>query len=234
MNKIASTGLGCLLLSPALAVAQNPDVCSKRVREELEALSLTWNFIGFTRQCFAFVFFVTIFCFAQTHCFAQTQFPDTSLGHQTAAWLQAFNSDDRKKLQDFFLRNLPVQAERMDQQMLFRAATGGFDLKKIEASTSTKLTALLQERRSDQMARLTIEVDEAEPHRLTNLDVGAIPRPAEFALPRLSESELIAALRKKLDEDSAADYFSGAVLVASPSSLRRTAWPTASTRSRTL
>src|SRR5215467_13822037 len=172
------------------------------------------NKIALTRGCLALVFFVTIFCFAQAHCFAQAQFPDTPVGHQTAVWLQAFNSGDREKLHDFLLENLPVRAEHMDQEMHFRAATGGFDLKKVEASALTKLTVLLQERRSDQMARLTVEVDAAEPHRLTNLDMRAILRPAEFALPRLSESELIAALRRKLDEESAADHFSGAVLVA--------------------
>ena len=39
-------------------------------------------------------------------------------------------------------------------------------------------------------------------------------RPAEFALPHLSESELITAFRKKMDDAAAADRFSGAVLVA--------------------
>jgi D-alanyl-D-alanine carboxypeptidase len=102
----------------------------------------------------------------------------------------------------------------MDQVMGFRVMTGGFDLKKVEESTPTRLTALVQERNSDQMVRLTAEVDTAESHRLTNLDLRAIPRPAEFALPHMGESELISALRKKLGEDSAADSFFGAVLVA--------------------
>jgi CubicO group peptidase (beta-lactamase class C family) len=45
--------------------------------------------------------------------------------------------------------------------------------------------------------------------------LNAIPRPPDFALPHLSESELVAAVRKKLDEVVTADRFSGAVLVAS-------------------
>ena len=162
----------------------------------------------FTLQCLAVVFMATMFCFAQT------QFPDTPAGRQAEAWLQAFNSGDREKLHDFLQKNLPERAQQMDQAMGFRAMTGGFDLKKVEESTPTKLTALVQERKSDQMGRLTVEVDAAEPHRLTNLGVLAIPRPAEFGLPHMSESELIAALRKKLDGDSATDRFSGAVLVA--------------------
>jgi len=164
--------------------------------------------MGFTCRFFAFLFFVTVLGFAQT------QFPDTPAGLQAAAWLQAFNGGDRERLHDFLEKNLPERAQHMDQAMSFRAMTGGFDVKKVDESSPTKLIALVQERNSDQMARLTVEVDVAEPHRLTNLDLLAIPRPAEFALPHMNESELLAALRKKLDEDSAADRFSGAVLVA--------------------
>lgn len=149
-----------------------------------------------------------------TICAAETQFPDTPAGHQATAWLQAFNSGDRAKLHDFLQTNLPDRAAHMDQEMGFRVMTGGFDLKKIEESTPTKLVAIVQERKSDQMGRLTVEVDASESHRMTNLDLRAIPRPEEFALPHMSESELISALRKKLEEDSAADHFSGAVLVA--------------------
>jgi CubicO group peptidase (beta-lactamase class C family) len=147
-------------------------------------------------------------------CAAEVQFPETPAGHQATAWLQAFNSGDREKLHDFLEKNLPDRAQHMDQEMGFRGITGGFDLKKIEESTPTKLVALVQEHNSDQMGRFTIEVDSSEPYRVTKLDLFAIPRPTEFALPHMSESELIAALRKKLFEDSVADRFSGAVLFA--------------------
>jgi len=147
-------------------------------------------------------------------CGAETQFPDTPVGHQATAWLQAFNGGDREQLHVFLQRNLPDRAQHMDQEMGFRAMTGGFDVKKIEESTPAKLVALVQERKSDQMGRLTFEVDSSESHRVTSLELRAIPRPAEFALPHISESELIATLRKKLEEDSAGDRFSGAVLVA--------------------
>jgi D-alanyl-D-alanine carboxypeptidase len=64
------------------------------------------------------------------------------------------------------------------------------------------------------MGRLNVEVDSSESHRVTNLDLRAIPRPAEFALPHMTEFELIPALHKTLEADSAAGHFSGAVLVA--------------------
>ena len=92
--------------------------------------------------------------------------------------------------------------------------TGGFDFKKVEESTPTKLVALVQERASDQFARLTLEVEAAEPHHISSLDLNAIPRPAEFTLPHLSQSELISAAKKNVEQEVAADRFAGAVLMA--------------------
>src|SRR5260370_32312458 len=96
----------------------------------------------------------------------------------------------------------------------FRQQTGGFELKKIEESAPTKITGLLQEGDSDQFARFTVEVEAETAHKITNFDLRAIPRPVEFALERLSQSELLKALREKLEKDSAADKFAGAVIVA--------------------
>ena len=52
------------------------------------------------------------------------------------------------------------------------------------------------------------------PHRILHHDLRAIPRPAEFPVERMSQSGLLAALREKLEKDSATDKFAGAVMVA--------------------
>jgi hypothetical protein len=153
--------------------------------------------------------FLILVLFQAILCFAQTQFPNTPAGHQATVWLQAFNSGDREQLHDFRQKNLPDRAQHMDEEMRFRAVTGGFDLKKLEEITPTKVVALVQERNSEQIGRLTLDVDSSEPHRITSLDLRTIPSPAEFARPHMGESELIAALSKKLDAESAADRFSG-------------------------
>lgn len=148
-------------------------------------------------------------------CAAQTQFPDTPAGQQAKAWLDAFNAADAEKYKEFVRKNFPAREQNAERDMEFRAMTGGFELKKIEDSTKpTTLIALFQERVSDQFARFTIEVDAAEPHQITKLGLNAIPRPADFAIPHLSETELITAVRKKLDDEVAADRFSGAALIA--------------------
>lgn len=147
-------------------------------------------------------------------CGAQLQLPDTPAARQCAAWLQAFNRGDRQAYRDFLQRNFPSRVEHVDRDLDFRERTGGFELRKLEESNPAKLVVLVQERASDQFARLTLEVEAAEPHQITSLALRAIPRPAEFPLPHLSESELIVDLRRTLQTDAASGNFAGAVLVS--------------------
>lgn len=145
---------------------------------------------------------------------AQTQFPNTPAGNQARAWLDAFNAGEADKYKEFLGKNFPTHLQNADRDAGFREMTGGFELKKIEESTATKVVALLQERISDQFARLSVEVDASEQHQITQLGLRAIDRPPDFALAHLGETELITAIRKKLDEEVTADRFSGAALVA--------------------
>src|SRR6185369_10325503 len=110
--------------------------------------------------------------------------------------------------------NYPSRLERFDRETEMRRATGGFDVKKIEESTPTKVVLVIQERLGDQSARFTVEVEPAAPHAIKQFQLQVIPRTGEFAIPHLSESELVTSMRKRIDELVAADLFSGAVLVA--------------------
>ena len=92
-------------------------------------------------------------------CVAQMQLPDTPAGRQTAAWLEVFNTGNRETYRDFLQKNFPSRLQNLDQEMGFREMTGGFEFRKAEESTPTKLVALVQERLSDQFARLALEVE---------------------------------------------------------------------------
>lgn len=140
--------------------------------------------------------------------------PDTPPARAYTAWQSAFNAGDRERYRRFVLASFPSREKSIEQDLSFASATGGFDLKKVEESTPTTLTALVQERNSDQIARLTLAVEDGGEHRITSLSVRAIPRPADLAIPRLSASELASALRSKLAADATADRFAGSVLVA--------------------
>ena len=131
---------------------------------------------------------------------------------QFSAWLEAFNTGDRTRIGQFLETNFPSM--KLDAQMNFRERTGGFELRALEQVTATSLTGLVQERDSDQFGRFTLEVEPAEPHRIARFPINAIPRPADFPVPRLSEAEAIAALRAKVEKDAAADRFAGTVLLA--------------------
>jgi D-alanyl-D-alanine carboxypeptidase len=145
---------------------------------------------------------------------AASDIPKTAPGEQFSAWLSAFNSGDKAELEKFRGNFDKPEDHKVEGMLGFRQQTGGFDVRKIEDSTGTQLTALIQERDSDQFARLKIEVEAAAPNRITHLDMLAIERPAEFTLPRLSQSDLVTALRAKLEKDSGAGKFSGAALLA--------------------
>jgi CubicO group peptidase (beta-lactamase class C family) len=131
---------------------------------------------------------------------------------QLAAWLEAFNSGDRERLAQYLMANYP--SANLDQLMNFRERSGGFEIRKLEQAAPESLVGLVQERNSDQFGRFTLVVEAAEPHKITRLGIAAIPRPAEFPVAKVSEAELIPALRAKLTADTAADRFAGAALVA--------------------
>jgi len=139
---------------------------------------------------------------------------DSPAERQFRAWLAVFNQGDSAALLKFFSENYPSAVERIDGVLNFRAGTGGFDFRKAVSATATQFTALVQERGSDQFARAVLTVEPNEPHRILSVGVRAIPRPPEFAIPRLTEAQLIQQLGSKLNEDAGKDLFSGAVLVA--------------------
>jgi CubicO group peptidase (beta-lactamase class C family) len=142
------------------------------------------------------------------------ELPKTPAGEQFSAWLAALNSGDRSKMEEI-LGHFKDRGDReVNGMMGFRQRTGGFDLKKIEETSPLRISGLLQERDSDQFAHFTMDVEAEAPHKITRFDLNAIPRPAEFPVEHMGQSELLAALREKLEKDSATDKFAGTVIVA--------------------
>ena len=146
---------------------------------------------------------------------AQASLPDTPSARQLGRWLATFNAADREARQQFVREHWPSRPnQNVDQDMAFRDQTGGFNFLRVEESTPTRTIVLATERDSDTVARLTMEVDPVEPHQILRFGAQAIPRPADLAIARLPEAELLSALRAELDRRAAGDRFAGAVLVA--------------------
>lgn len=155
-----------------------------------------------------------MFVLSVSAAIAQTQFPATAAGTQFSGWLSALNSHDRATLLAFLQKNYPDRVSHVDDTLAFGARTGGFDVIKVESCSELSCKVLLQEKNSDQFAEATVEVDPTPPHVLKKIAIDAIPRPAGYAIPRMSQAAAIAALRARLEKAAAAGDFSGTALVA--------------------
>jgi D-alanyl-D-alanine carboxypeptidase len=140
--------------------------------------------------------------------------PATPAGRALEGWLGAFDSGDRTTYRDFLQSTYPSMLKGIDDDLQFRQMTGGFDLKRIESSAPTKIVAILEDRNNEQFGLLTLTTADAKPYLIKTLDIRAIATPAAFAPPPMSQSDLVAALRAKLDAETSTDRFSGAVLLA--------------------
>src|SRR5438477_11092499 len=76
--------------------------------------------------------------------------PDTPAGHTLHAWLDAFNSGDRARIQADVATYEPTQSA--DQTMAFRDRTGGFDLLGVDKSDRLHIEFRLKERTSPNAA----------------------------------------------------------------------------------
>jgi D-alanyl-D-alanine carboxypeptidase len=143
---------------------------------------------------------------------AQPAVPATPAGRVLIAWLSVFNSGDAAAMQAFDTTYRP-DAPPVTFTQRFRNDTGGFTLVRIEKSTPTTITALLEENDARRLARLELEVtDDAKPIVVSSTLRDA-PRTADLPLARLSESETISAVTARIDDQIKADRFSGAVLI---------------------
>jgi D-alanyl-D-alanine carboxypeptidase len=155
---------------------------------------------------------------------APPQLPDTPAARQFSAWLAAFNTGDKEVMRKFLAEHEPSRLARLDQTMQFREQTGGFVFEKLEASTPDHLTVIVKESASDQFGRLEIQVEAAEPYHITGISIEAIATPPDLKdkatgaspppIPRLSETDALAALRAQLVKVSDDDRFAGAVIIA--------------------
>src|ERR1700728_100014 len=105
---------------------------------------------------------------------AQVAIPDTPAGHTLEAWLEAFNSSDRTKIEAYIKTTDPNQS--LDGMIAFRGQTGGFDLLSIESSEALHIRFLVKGR-SDGITPLgSIAVKDAQAATVTTFSVRALPR----------------------------------------------------------
>lgn len=141
-------------------------------------------------------------------CFGHTSVPSDTATQQLKNWLAAYDGDDWNAYLEFVKRSFVAEPEPMLRYPGFRDLTGGFSLRKIEAETPTQATVVIEERDTDQMARVVVEVEASEPHRIVKLHPEPIPP------PHLNEQQLVDRTRQLLKRMTFADKFTGDVLIA--------------------
>lgn len=128
-----------------------------------------------------------------------------------SAWLAAFNSGDRSRIEEFVKDNWP--SRNVEREMALRAQTGSFELRALQEASPTNLSGFIESQDSDDFAWFNLAIEPNGAHYITTLNARLIARPAGFEVPRLSETEIISGLRARLEKDAAADRFAGTVLV---------------------
>jgi CubicO group peptidase (beta-lactamase class C family) len=120
------------------------------------------------------------------------QIPETAAGRVASAWLDAMNSSDRAKMQSFLDAYMP--GRNVEQSLAMRDQFGGLDLKRVESSNDTSIVLLLQERGGlKEFDRLSVNVEPAEPHKITGIRVQRTQPPADLAPPKMTAAEQEAA-----------------------------------------
>jgi hypothetical protein len=95
-----------------------------------------------------------------------TAIPDTPAGHTLQAWLDAFNSGDRARIQAYIAKYEPTRA--VDETLGFRDQTGGFDLLGINKSERLHIEFRVKEKASPTTAVGKIDVSDADPAVVTS------------------------------------------------------------------
>ena len=103
----------------------------------------------------------------------EIEVPDTPAGKTLRAWLDAFNSGDRGKVEEYVKTVDPK--ERVDGMISFRNQTGGFELLSIESSEPLHVRFRVKEKGGPTTALGNLLVKEGEPPTVETFGLGALP-----------------------------------------------------------
>jgi hypothetical protein len=125
--------------------------------------------------------------------------PDTAAGHTLQAWLDAFNSGDRARIQAYLAKYEPDKA--LDGTVAFREQTGGFELLGVDKSDRLHIEFRVREKaRQTTIALGKIDVKDSDPPVVASFSLRAIP-------PGMTAADMNA----KIDAATKARVIDGAV-----------------------
>ena len=129
---------------------------------------------------------------------AQVNVPDTPAGRTLQAWLDAFNSADRAKI-EIYTKTIDHN-QSVDGMLGFRNGIGGFDLMSIESSEPLHIRFRVKEKNSETTALGSLIVKDGQPPTVETFGLRALP-------PGVVPVNVVvnAALRQKVVEGIASD-----------------------------
>jgi hypothetical protein len=126
----------------------------------------------------------------------QTAIPDTSAGHVLTAWLDAFNSGDRARIDTFLKTYSPKLADASVTSPQFRGRSGGINLVAITRSERLSIAFRVQEKSQPTLLNGRIEVTAEKSPAISSFTLHAVPTGAV-----LENIQLDPAHRKMVIED---------------------------------
>ncbi len=132
---------------------------------------------------------------------AQTTIPDTAAGRTLRAWMDAFNSGDRARIEAYVKTVDPSQS--VDGMISFRNQTGGFDLLSIESSEPRHIRFLVKEKNGSTTALGNLLVKDGEPPAVETFGIRALPpgvAPANVTLDPVLRKRVIDGVNADLAE----------------------------------
>ena len=118
------------------------------------------------------------------HSPAAAQIPDTPAGHTFKAWFDAFNSGDRAVEEKYLQTYDPGKS--LDDEMRFRAMTGGFVLLQILKSDLVRLEFMVKDHSGGTIAIGKMEVKSGEPAQVASFSIRAVSRACAVGSTRRS------------------------------------------------
>src|ERR1700720_4242802 len=129
---------------------------------------------------------------------AQLTVPDTPAGHTLQAWLDAFNSGDRGRIETY-VKTID-QSQSVDGMISFRNQTGGYELLSIESSEQLHIRFRVKEKGGPTTALGNLLVKDEQPPTVGTFGLRALPPGA-----KLENVTVDAAERKKVIDGVDAD-----------------------------
>jgi hypothetical protein len=104
---------------------------------------------------------------------AQVTVPGTPAGHMLQAWLAAFNSGDRARIETYV--KTVDQSQSVDGMISFRSQTGGFELLSIESSEPLHIRFRVKEKGGPTTALGNLLVKDGQPPTVGTFGLRALP-----------------------------------------------------------